>query len=108
VYLGGPGVSISGEDAIEIARERRGAAVAPRLVPVEASSLVALAMLEADGLLTIAAVAMPGSAPVVRLMMYPDGPRLGPDRIVASLAGAFERLAGVIDDIPAARRLLLG
>ena len=107
VYLGGPGVSIGGEDALEIAREQRGGA-GPALVPVEANTLVAMAMLEADGILTISAVAMPGSAPVVRLMMYPDGARLGAARIAASLERAMGRLAAALDDPAAARRLLLG
>ena len=51
---------------------------------------------------------MPGSAPVVRLMMYPDGSRLGIERIVASLDSSIERLAEVIDDVDAAREQLLG
>jgi L-seryl-tRNA(Ser) seleniumtransferase len=108
VYLGGPGVSIGGADALDIAGELAGARGATRLAPVEASAAVALAMLESDGVLTIAAVAMPGSAPVVRLMMYPDGPRLGADRIVASVDGGLRRLAGMLDDPGAARSLLLG
>lgn len=107
-YLGGPGVSLGGEEAIAIARDIRGGGVTPRLVPVEASAVVAHAMLEADGILTIAAVAMPGSAPVVRLMMYPDGGRLGAGQIAASLDRGLRRLAGMLDDVEAARRLLLG
>jgi hypothetical protein len=58
--------------------------------------------------LTIGAVAMPGSAPVVRLMMYPDGPKLGVERIAASLENGISRLAQVIDDPEAARKQLLG
>jgi hypothetical protein len=65
-------------------------------------------MLGADGILTISAVAMPGSAPVVRLMMYPDGHRLGPAAIAASLDRAFGRLARVRRDPEGARRLILG
>jgi L-seryl-tRNA(Ser) seleniumtransferase len=65
-------------------------------------------MLEQDGVLTIGAVSMPGSAPVVRLMMYPDGSRLGIERIVASLDSSIERLSEVIDDVDAAREQLLG
>jgi hypothetical protein len=107
-YLGGPGVSIGGDDAIDIALERAGAKAKPALVAVEAAGLVAMKMLEKDGILTIGAVAMPGSAPVVRLMMYPDGPRLGVDPIAASLDRAFDRLAKVILDPAAARTQLLG
>ena len=45
-------------------------------------------MLEQDGILTIGAVAMPGSAPALRLMMYPDGHKLGVERIAARDAGS--------------------
>jgi len=77
-------------------------------VPVEAACLVALAMLERDGILTIGAVAMPGSAPVVRLMMYPDGPRLGAERIAAALAHGLERLTQAVAGKADARVVLLG
>lgn len=107
-YLGGPGVSISGDDVLEIAREQSGNGGKPGLVAVEAAGLVAMQMLEQDGILTIGAVSMPGSAPVVRLMMYPDGRRLGIERIVASLESGIGRLSEVIDDIDAAREQLLG
>ena len=107
-YLGGPGVSISGDDVLEIAREQRGNGGKPGLVAVEAAGLVAMQMLAQDGILTIGAVAMPGSAPVVRLMMYPDGRRLGVERIVAALESGIGRLSEVIDDVDAAREQLLG
>jgi L-seryl-tRNA(Ser) seleniumtransferase len=107
-YLGGPGVSIAGDDVIDIALEQRGGKAKPKLVAVEAAGLLAMQMLEQDGVLTIGAVSMPGSAPVMRLMMYPDGQRLGIERIVASLDSGFERLAKVIDDVDAAREQLLG
>ena len=94
-YLGGPGVSISGDDVLDIAREsrKRQPADKPALVPVEAAGLVAMEMLEQDGVLTIGAVAMPGSAPALRLMMYPDGAKLGVERIAASLENGIARLS---------------
>jgi L-seryl-tRNA(Ser) seleniumtransferase len=107
-YLGGPGVSIGGDDVIDIAREQRGMKQKPALVAVEAAGLVSMEMLEKDGVLTIGAVSMPGSAPVVRLMMYPDGPKLGVERIAASLENGISRLAQVLDDGAAARKQLLG
>lgn len=107
-YLGGPGVSIAGDDVLEIALERRGTRDKPRLVAVEAAGLVAMQMLEQDGILTIGAVAMPGSAPAVRLMMYPDGLRLGIEPIVASIEGSIERLSRIVQDTAAARTQLLG
>ena len=107
-YLGGPGVSITGDDVIDIAIEQRGGKIKPKLVGVEAAGLVAMQMLEQDGVLTIGAVSMPGSAPVMRLMMYPDGSRLGMERIVAALDSSIDRLAEIIDDVDAAREQLLG
>lgn len=107
-YLGGPGVSITGDDVLDVARESRGTSGKPALVPVEAAGLVAMEMLERDGILTIGAVAMPGSAPVVRLMMYPDGHKLGVERIAASLENGIARLAEVLDDVDEARAQLLG
>ena len=107
-YLGGPGVSISGDDVLDIALEARGSRQKPKLVAVEAAGLVAMQMLEQDKILTIGAVSMPGSAPAVRLMMYPDGPRLGIDGIVASIDRAIRRLGEVVDDLDAARKQLVG
>jgi L-seryl-tRNA(Ser) seleniumtransferase len=107
-YLGGPGVSIAGDDVLEIALERSIKRDKPGLVAVEAAGLVAMDMLEQNGILTIGAVAMPGSAPAVRLMMYPDGLRLGIEPIVASLRISIDRLSRVVHDIAAARSQLLG
>ena len=107
-YLGGPGVSIAGDDVLEIALERAAVRDKPALVAVEAAGLVAMQMLKEDGILTIGAVAMPGSAPAVRLMMYPDGPRLGIEPIVASLDRSIDRVSRLVCDVPAARAQLLG
>ena len=96
------------DDVLEMALERGGARGKPGLVAVEAAGLVAMQMLEQDGILTIGAVAMPGSAPAVRLMMYPDGPRLGIEPIVASLERSIDRLSRLVHDVPAARAQLLG
>jgi L-seryl-tRNA(Ser) seleniumtransferase len=107
-YLGGPGVSIAGDDVLAIAMEQAGSRERPDLVAVEAAGLVAMEMLEHDGILTIGAVSMPGSAPVVRLMMYPDGHRLGVERISASLEHGITTLGRVLNDPDAAREKLLG
>jgi L-seryl-tRNA(Ser) seleniumtransferase len=107
-YLGGPGVSMAGDDVLEIARAQSGGTGKPRLVAVEAAGLVAMEMLGHDGILTIGAVSMPGSAPAVRLMMYPDGPRLGVEKIVAALDHSIGELARTLDDLDAAREKLLG
>jgi L-seryl-tRNA(Ser) seleniumtransferase len=107
VYQGGPGVSISGDDVLGIAMEQAGAKGKPALVAVEAAGLVAMEMLGQDGILTIGAVSMPGSAPFVRLMMYPDGHRLGVERIAASVENAISKLGEVVNDLDAAREKLL-
>ncbi len=107
-YLGGPGVSISGDDVLDIAREQVGGTGKPALAPVEAAGLVSMEMLAADGILTIGAVSMPGSAPVVRLMMYPDGHKLGVERIAASLEHGIAQLGKVLNDVDVAREKLLG
>jgi len=106
-YLGGPGVSIAGDDVLEIAQGRAGNRKT-KLVAVEAAGIVAMEMLAQDGILTIGAVSMPSSAPVVRLMMYPDGHRLGVQRIAASLDNALDKLGRVLDDLDAAQEILLG
>lgn len=107
-YLGGPGVSIAGDDILDIAREQSGKTNKPALVAVEAAGIVAMQMLEQDGVLTIGAVSMPGSSPAVRLMMYPDGHKLGVERIAASLENGISRLAQVLDNPDEARAQLLG
>jgi L-seryl-tRNA(Ser) seleniumtransferase len=107
-YLGGPGVSLSGDHVLQIAVEKQGRHEKPRLVAVEAAGIVAMEMLERDGVLTIGAVSMPGSAPAVRLMMYPDGRRLGVNGIVDALENGIARLSQVIYDVDAARKQLLG
>jgi L-seryl-tRNA(Ser) seleniumtransferase len=107
-YLGGPGVSIGGDDVLQIAMEQAGVKDKPSLVAVEAAGLVAMEMLGQDGILTIGAVSMPGSAPVLRLMMYPDGAKLGVERIAASVENAMSALSEVVNDVDAAREKLLG
>ena len=107
-YLGGPGVSIAGDDILDIACEQSGKSGKPALVAVEAAGIVAMEMLEQDGVLTIGAVSMPGSSPAVRLMMYPDGHKLGVERIAASLENGITRLVQVLDKPDEARAQLLG
>ena len=106
-YLAGPGVAIHGEDAIEIALELAGGGPA-RLSPLEAATLVSLRMLTHHGLATVAALSMPGSAPVIRIMMFRDGPRAGVERIMAALDDGFQTLASVLREPEAARALIVG
>jgi hypothetical protein len=57
-------------------------------------------MLGHDGILTIGAVSMPGSAPAVRLMMYPDGARRLENCGFAN--HSISELAKSLDDVDAA------
>ena len=107
-YQGGPGVSIAGDDVLSIAMEQAGVRTQPSIAAIEAAGLVAMEMLGQDGILTIGAVSMPGSAPVLRLMMYPDGARLGVERIAASVENAIGTLGEVVNDVDAVREKLLG
>ena len=93
-YLGGPGVSMSGDDVLDIAseqrrRERQARSSSRSRLPASSRWKCSAQ----DGILTIGAVSMPGSAPVVRLMMYPDGRKLGVERIAASLENAISSSA---------------
>ena len=96
------------DDILDIACEQSGKSGKPALVAVEAAGIVAMEMLEQDGVLTIGAVSMPGSSPAVRLMMYPDGHKLGVERIAASLENGITRLVQVLDKPDEARAQLLG
>jgi L-seryl-tRNA(Ser) seleniumtransferase len=107
-YQGGPGVSMSGDDVLGLAMAQAGAKGKPALVAVEAAGVVAMELLAQDGILTIGAVSMPGSAPVVRLMMYPDGHKLGVERIAAAVDNAIAALSTVVSEVDAAREKLLG
>ena len=65
-------------------------------------------MLTHHGLATVAAVSMPGSAPVIRIMMFRDGPRAGADRILAALEDGFQTLASVLNETDAAAEMIVG
>ena len=106
-YLAGPGVAISGEDALSLALELS-AKPSADLVPNEAATVVCNHMLREHGVLTVSSVSMPGSAPVVRVMMFPDGAKLGAERVVAALEDGLARLQEVLDRPEAAREVILG
>ena len=106
VYQAGPGIAISGDAALAIAGGASDSR--PALVPVEANILVCMAMLRDHAVLTISAVAMPGSAAAIRLMLYPDGERLGLDRLEEALADGLARLGKALHDPDLAARIILG
>lgn len=105
-YMAGPGLAIAGEDLQAMALERAGGP--PAIVPVETVAVASFAMAERDGIITIPVSGMPGAACVFRLMMFPDGTRLGDARLVESWRHAFEVLARLVGDPAKSRRLILG
>lgn len=106
-YRAGAGIAISGEDLLEIACQESGASRCD-LVPIEATAAAAMALLQNTGAITIPVSGMPGSACVYRLMMYPDGQRLGAQAIVEGTRQAISTVAGMLTDIDAARGLIMG
>ena len=106
-YRAGAGVAVSGEDLLELAWQESGAARCD-LVPIEATAAAAMVLLKNAGAITIPASGMPGSACVYRLMMYPDGLRMGLEAITEGTRQAISTVAKLITDIDAARELILG
>lgn len=106
-YRAGPGVAIHGEDLLEIALRRSGAAT-PRIVPIEATAAAAMVLLKETGAFTIPVSGMPGSACVYRIMAYPDGERLGKRAIVDGTKAALEAVSKLLSDPDATRELLFG
>jgi L-seryl-tRNA(Ser) seleniumtransferase len=106
-YLAGPGVAVSGEDLLGWALERAGAR-ATRVMPNEAASAASFAMLREDGLVTIPTIGMPGAAATFRLMVYPDGPRLGLDGYVRAVEHGTRALIAAVTEPARMRRLIFG
>jgi L-seryl-tRNA(Ser) seleniumtransferase len=106
-YLAGPGVAVSGEDLVSWALARRGLHTTP-VVPNEAVTAASFAMLREHGLVTIPTVAMPGSAATFRLMVYPDGPRLGLDGFARAIDTAARTLVAAIDDPSGIAQVIFG
>jgi hypothetical protein len=60
------------------------------------------------GVITIPITGYPGAAPTFRLMMHPDGGRLGLDRLERALDDTCERTAGLLPHPGAVQTLLVG
>lgn len=106
-YRAGPGVAIAGEDLMELALRRSGTN-APQIAPIEATAAAAMLLLRDTGAVTIPVSGMPGSACVYRLMMYPDGERLGARPIIDGTRRALETVAELVSDREATRALIMG
>ena len=106
-YRAGPGVAISGEDLMELALRKSGTN-APQIAPIEATAAAAMLLLKETGAVTIPVSGMPGSACVYRLMMFPDGERLGARPIIEGTRNALDAVAGLLSDRDATRKILFG
>lgn len=106
-YMAGPGLAIGGEDLLEFALAGAGGRRAA-LVPVEAVAAASFAMMESHAAITIPVTGMPGAACVVRLMMFPDGQRLGDKAVLDATRHGLATLVEVLDQPDRARRLILG
>jgi len=74
----------------------------------EAVAVASFAMMERYGVITIPVTGMPGAACVVRLMMYPDGLRLGDRTVLEAAAHGVATLVDLLDQPERASRLILG
>ncbi len=106
-YMAGPGLAIGGEDLLELALASAGGRRSA-LVPVEAVAAASFAMMESHAAITIPVTGMPGAACVVRLMIFPDGLRLGDKAMLDATRHGFATLVEVLDQPERARRLILG
>jgi L-seryl-tRNA(Ser) seleniumtransferase len=106
-YRAGPGVAIGGEDLLELAMRESGANSSD-LAPIEVTAAAAMVLLKETGAITIPVSGMPGSACVYRLMMYPDGERLGLRSIVDGTRTAIKTVSKLLSDVDATRSLLFG
>ena len=65
-------------------------------------------MLRQYGMVTIPITAYPGGAPTFRLMMHPDGARLGLGTIERATEESIDGVAGLLRDPDEVRALVLG
>jgi L-seryl-tRNA(Ser) seleniumtransferase len=106
-YLGGPGVSFAADDFSEVVYERAGTRQTA-MVPAEIAIASCFLLSQHDGAITIPITGYPGAAQTFRLMMHPDGGRLGLDRLERAIDDTFERTAGLLQHPAAVKTLLLG
>lgn len=107
LYQGGPGVSFAADDFSEVVYTRAGTRQTV-LVPAEIAITGCFLLLKHYGIITIPITGYPGAAPTLRLMMHPDGGRLGLDRLVTALDETVQRTADLLAKPDAVRALLLG
>lgn len=107
LYQGGPGVSFAADDFSEVVYARAGTRQTV-LVPAEIAITGCFLLLQHYGVITIPITGYPGAAPTVRLMMHPDGGRLGLNRLVTALDETIQRTAALLHKPAEVKALLLG
>ena len=107
VYPAGPGVAISAEDLHTIVLKRANTGATP-LIPGEVSTAACFDMLNRYGIVTICVTGMPGASPTFRLLMHPDGHRLGVGGIEEATEVAIDTVAGLLNEPEKVSQLILG
>jgi L-seryl-tRNA(Ser) seleniumtransferase len=107
LYQGGPGVSFSADDFSEVVYTRGGTRQTV-LIPAEIAITGCFVLLQQYGVITIPITGYPGAAPTFRLMMHPDGARLGLDRLEQAIDDTCARTAALLSQPDAVHMLLLG
>lgn len=105
-YLAGAGVALAGDDLLDIVQKRSNRPT--RIAPIEAVAFAAMRLLKTEGAATIPSFGVPGAAAVYRLMLYPDGARIGLNRMVQGTRDAFKDLVEAHSDPARARDIILG
>ncbi len=102
------GIVMSAEDVLALLMKLSGEE-RPRIVPVEASSALAMLLIERHGIITIPAVGAPGASPSIRIdASSPDMERTTPEHVVEALGDCARELARHIGDIRTVARIILG
>ena len=98
------------EDILELAMERAGISEAP-IVPFEATAALAMLLLEDHGILTVHFVGLPpGTSAILLKFIPPETARRfgGPEAFAKAVDESLDRLATLIKDPGAIRRVLFG
>jgi len=105
-YMAGAGVALSGDRLLELAISTSGKQTS--IVPIEAVAFTAMRLLETFGAITIPAIGMPGASCTYRLMLYPDGTKLGVQTLLSASKKVFTELADALDKPDLIRQTLIG
>ena len=102
------GIVMGAEDVLSLLLELSGED-RTELVPVEASSALAMLLLSEHGIITIPAVGSPGASPSIRIdASSPDMDRITPEEVVKAMASCARYLSGLLADLGEVARIILG